>query len=76
MCKYMVREDSAAMLGTKKSAGATPEVNLRNPLHAGHKAHKEGIHPGFETQGGSPKNRGVSSPQKGQMSYKTFLKKE
>ena len=28
-----------------------PEVNLRNPLHACEKAHKQGIHPGFETQG-------------------------
>ena len=38
------------MLPTKRSAGIAPEVNL-NPLHAGDKEHKWGIHPGFETQG-------------------------
>ena len=27
---------------TKKSAGVASEVNLRNPLHAGDKAHKQG----------------------------------
>ena len=32
-------------------AGVAPEVNLRNPLHAGKKACKWGIQPGFETQG-------------------------
>ena len=34
-----------------QSAGVAPEVNLRNPLCAGEKARKRGIHPGFETQG-------------------------
>ena len=28
------------MLTTKTSVGITPEVNLRNPLHAGEKVHK------------------------------------
>ena len=28
--------------------GVTPEVSLRNPLHAGNKWCKSGIHPGFE----------------------------
>ena len=32
--------DSAAMLATKSSAGATPKVNLRILLHAGDKVHK------------------------------------
>ena len=32
-------------------AGIIPEVNLSNPLHAGHKACKWEIHPEFETQG-------------------------
>ena len=30
----------AAMLAVKRSAGVTPEVNLRKPLHAGDKACK------------------------------------
>ena len=37
-------------LNAKMSAGVTPEVNLRNPTHAGDKACKQGIHSGFETQ--------------------------
>ena len=39
------------VLATKRSAGVTPEVNLRNPLHSCNKACKLGIHCGFETQG-------------------------
>ena len=39
------------MLATKRSAGVTLEVNLRNPLHADKKTCKQGIHPDFETQG-------------------------
>ena len=30
------------MQAAKRSAGATPEVNLKNPLHADKKVHKEG----------------------------------
>ena len=41
----------ATMLATKRAAGVTPELNLRNPLHAGDKSCKQGIHPGIETQG-------------------------
>ena len=41
----------AAMLATKRSAGIIPEVNLRNPLHAGNEACRQGIHRGVETQG-------------------------
>ena len=39
------------MLVIKRLAGVTQEMNLRNPLHEGFEAHKQGIHPGFETQG-------------------------
>ena len=35
----------------KRLESDTPEVNLRNPLHAGEEAHKWLVHPGFETQG-------------------------
>ena len=40
-----------ALLAIRSSAGVAPEGNLRNPLHTGDEAHKQGIHPGFETQG-------------------------
>ena len=67
------------MLAAKRSAGVAPEVNLRNSLHAGNKAHKRGIHPGSETQGRrhQKSKTGVSvAPQKGLMfSKKFFLKK-
>ena len=39
------------MLAIKRLAGVAPEVNLKNPLHTGKEARKQGIHPGFETQG-------------------------
>ena len=57
----------------KRSTGVAPEVNLRNPLHAGDKAGKRGIHPGFETQGRrhQKSKTGVSvAPQKGLASSK------
>ena len=41
----------AAIVTIKGSAGIAPEVNLGNPLYTADKAHKWGIHPGFETQG-------------------------
>ena len=40
VCKYVDCNGLAAMLATKRSVGVTPEVNLRNPLHAGDEAHK------------------------------------
>ena len=49
ICLYVCGKDSAAMLATNRSAGVASEVNLRNPLRAGKKACKQGIHPGFET---------------------------
>ena len=60
-------------LPTKKSAGVAPEVNLRNPLHAGDKACKRVIHPGFESQGKCHQKykTGVS----GLMSCKNFQKR-
>ena len=51
LCKYVGQNGSAAMLATKKSAGVSPKMNLRNPLQAGNEACKWWIHPGFETQG-------------------------
>ena len=62
------------MLLTKGLAGVAPEVNLRNPLHAGD---EEGIHLGFETQGRHPQKSkiGVSVDQpKELISSKLFLK--
>ena len=56
MYKYVYQKRSAAMLAIRRSADDTPEVNLRNPLHAGEEVVKEGIHHGFETQGRLHKN--------------------
>ena len=49
----------------KRWAGVTPEVNRRNPLHAGEETGKQGIHPDFETEGSchqKSKNRDISAP--------------
>ena len=45
------------MLAIKRSAGIAPEVNLNNPLHAGHKAHKWEIDSAFEIQDQKAKTR-------------------
>ena len=77
VCKYVDRKCSAAMLVVKRSAGVAPEVNLRNSLHAGKKAHKPLFHPGFETQGRhhhTSKIRVSMIPQKGLM-FSINLKK-
>ena len=53
------------------------EVNLRNPLHTGNKACKQGIHHGFEAFGRhhQKSKTGVSvNSQKGLMSFKKFKK--
>ena len=67
------------MLTSKRSAGVTLKVNLRNPLHAGDKTCEQGdFHPGFEIQGiGHQKSKtGISvTPQKDVMSSKYFVKK-
>ena len=41
VCKYVDWNGFGAMLATKRSAGVTPEVNLRNPLHVGDEACKQ-----------------------------------
>ena len=38
--KYVDKNGSVAMLATNRSAGVTPEVNLRIPLCLGDKAQK------------------------------------
>ena len=67
-CRYVEEISSAAMLATKRSAGVTPEMNLREcvthtPLPSANKA----AHSGFETQRCHKKSKtGVSvAPQKG-----------
>ena len=45
-----IKNGLAPMLPVKGSAGVTPDVNLRNPLHAGGEARKQVIRPGFEIQ--------------------------
>ena len=70
---------SAASLGTKRWAGVIPEVNLRNPLHAGDEASKQGIYPNFQTQSRHQWKYkiGISvASQKGLMSSKDFWKKK
>ena len=65
------------MLTTKRSTGVAPEVNMKNPLHAGIEAHNWGIHPGFETKGRhyQKSKTGVSvAPQKRMMSSKNSIK--
>ena len=47
--KYMNQKGLAAVLVIKMSAGVTPEVDLRNPMHTDKEACKQGIHSGFET---------------------------
>ena len=47
-------------LAAKRSAGVTPEVNLRILLHAGAKHTSKGIYPGFKTHG-----RVTRSPKQG-----------
>ena len=39
--KYIDQKGSVAMLAVKRSVGVAPEMNLRNPLHMGDKAHKQ-----------------------------------
>ena len=75
ICKYMDQKCSAAMLTSVQLAGATLEVSLR--ITTGEKAHKQGIHPGFETQGRcheKSKTEVSVYPHKGLMSSKFFLK--
>ena len=48
--KYINGSGLAAILVAKRSAGVTPELNLRNLLNTGDEAFKE-INPGIKTQG-------------------------
>ena len=76
--RYVEEIGSAVMLAAKRSAGVTPEVNLREhvtflPLPSTNKA----AHSGFETQRrhNQKSKTGVSvAPQKGLMSSKFFFK--
>ena len=43
------QKGSAAILTIKRLADVTTEVNLGDPLYAGKKAHKQGIHSSFNT---------------------------
>ena len=77
VCRYVDQKGSAAMLTSIQSAGVTPEVNLI-ALHAGDKAWKRGIHPGFETQRRhyQKSKTGVSvAPRKGLISSQNLKKK-
>ena len=65
--RYMEEIGLATMLATKRPAGVTPQVNLRErvicmPLPSANKA----AHSGFETQRRLPEvqNRGISDPTK------------
>ena len=73
VCKYVDRNGSTAMLATNRSAGITPDVNLRNPLHTDNKVHNQRIHPGFEIMGRRYqkfKSKVSVVPKKGMMSAK------
>ena len=63
------------MLAIKRSAGVTPELNVRNPVHAGNEACKWLVNPGFEAQGGhcqKSKTRVSVTPQEGLISSQNF----
>ena len=65
------------MLTIKKSARVAPEVNLRNLLHAVHKACKKGIQPGFGTEITRIQKQGYHWPHKKVLCPPNFfLKKE
>ena len=51
ICRNVDQKVLAAMLTSIQSVGVAPEVNLRNSLNAGNKAHQWGIHPDLEIQG-------------------------
>ena len=71
ICKHVDQKDLAAILTSIKSAGVALQVNLQ--ITTGEKAHKQEIHPGFETQGRhyQKSETGVSvASQRGLMSFK------
>ena len=48
MSQVYLSNSSAVMLAAKRSVGVAPDVNLRNQLHTGNEAGKQGIHTDFE----------------------------
>ena len=51
VCKYVDENGLAAMLAAKRSAGVTPEVNLREPISCMPQPRvNKAAHSGFETQ--------------------------
>ena len=66
----MDQRGATAILAVKRSTSVTPEVNLKNPLYAGDKVWKPGIHPGFENQ--KSKIRVPVDSQKGFIFSKKF----
>ena len=78
VCKYVVQIGLATMLATKRSAGVTPDLNLRNPLHLGDKTPKQGNPPWLWSPGQMlpEAQNGLSvAPEKGLMSSKNFFQK-
>ena len=78
-CRYVEENSSAAMLATKRSAGVTPEVNVKEhvtpmPPQSTNKA----AHSSFETQRRhhqKSKTGGISGPKKRTHVLETFKKK-
>ena len=67
---------SVTMLDIKMSADVAPQMNMGNPLHAGKEAHKQEIHPGFETKDRchqKSKTEVSMTPQKGLLSSRFFF---
>ena len=77
--RYVEENGSAAMLATKRSAGVTPEVNLReNITHMPPPSVNKAVHFGFETQRNphQKSKTGVKvAPQKGLMSSDNLKQK-
>ena len=74
--RYVEENSLAAILATKRSAGVTPEVNLRECVrHTSLPSMNKAAHSDFETQRRhyQKSKTGVSlAPQKGLMSSKNF----
>ena len=76
--KYMDQKGSAAMLTIKKSAGVTPEVDLRINCIQAMKINNHEIHPGFEMQGRHHQNSktGYQQPHETDFYPPFFSKKD
>ena len=64
------------MLLAKRPAGVTPEVNLRNPLHAQDEGCKQGIPRGFETHGRYHQKSKIRAPLAPQKALQKFVEKK